>query len=175
MRVSGVEPAQRFRAEGFAIPGANNSPLLAILTLGHQCFELSGIGSDLILRGALTSFSLLTCLMLSGCISTQEMPLAQNVVQIDTQAEGWLFTGQAVPQTMRAAANATLSRGYTKFKFAEAGMAQGAVTTGILAHMAMASEQSPQLMHRLPAIELRSSCSMTMIRKPPTPLSPKIS
>jgi hypothetical protein len=74
----------------------------------------------------------LAAIGLSGCISTQEMPLAQNVVQIDTQAEGWLFTGQAVPQTMRAAANATLSRGYTKFKFAEAGMAQGAVTTGMV-------------------------------------------
>ena len=61
------------------------------------------------------------------------MPLAQNVVRIDTQAEGWLFTGQAVPQTMRAAANATLSRGYTRFKFAEAAIAQGAVTTGAIA------------------------------------------
>jgi hypothetical protein len=67
---------------------------------------------------------------LAGCISTQEMPLAPNVVRIDTQAGGLLFTGQTVPATMRAAANATISRGYTHFKFAEAGVQQGSVVTG---------------------------------------------
>ncbi len=55
------------------------------------------------------------------------------MVRIDTQAQGWLFTGQAVPQTMRSAANATLARGYTHFKFADASMGQGAVTTGAVA------------------------------------------
>jgi hypothetical protein len=70
---------------------------------------------------------------LGGCITTQEMPLAPNMVRIDTQAQGLLFTGQAVPQTMRAAANATLSRGYTHFKFADASLGQGSVTAGAIA------------------------------------------
>ena len=35
-----------------------------------------------------------------------------------------------MPATMRAAANATISRGYTHFKFAEAGVQQGSVVTG---------------------------------------------
>jgi hypothetical protein len=70
--------------------------------------------------------------MLAGCISTQEMPLAPNIVRIDTQAKGWLFTGKTVPQTMRAAANATLERGYTHFKFADAGMNQGSEVAGVV-------------------------------------------
>jgi hypothetical protein len=74
----------------------------------------------------------LVALALTGCITTQEMPLAPNVVRIDTQASGFLFTGQTVPQTMRAAANATLQRGYSHFKFADAGMNQGSVVTGVV-------------------------------------------
>jgi hypothetical protein len=69
---------------------------------------------------------------LAGCVSTQEMPLAPNVVRIDTQAKGLLFTGQTVPQTMRAAANATLTRGYTHFKFADANLQQGSEVTGAI-------------------------------------------
>jgi len=72
----------------------------------------------------------LVALTLAGCISTQEMPLAPNVVRIDTQAAGWLFTGKTVPQTMRAAAKATLDRGYTHFKFADASLQQGSVVAG---------------------------------------------
>ena len=69
---------------------------------------------------------------LGGCISTQELPLSPNVVRLDTQASGLLFTGQTVPQTMRAAATATLNRGYTHFKFADAGMQQGSVVSGVV-------------------------------------------
>jgi hypothetical protein len=75
----------------------------------------------------------LILISMSGCLSTQEMPLAPNVVRIDTQAGGLLFTGQAVPATMRAAANATLTRGYSHFSFAEAGVQQGSVVTGAVA------------------------------------------
>jgi hypothetical protein len=78
------------------------------------------------------ALGMLSGLVLTGCISTQEMPLAPNVVRIDTQARGLLFTGQTVPQTMRTAAKATLDRGYTHFKFAEAGVAQGSVVTGVV-------------------------------------------
>lgn len=60
------------------------------------------------------------------------MPLAPNVVRIDTQSRGLLFTGQTVPQTMRAAANATLQRGYTHFKFADASLQQGSVVAGAI-------------------------------------------
>jgi hypothetical protein len=59
-------------------------------------------------------------LCLGGCITTQTMPLAPNVVRIDTQAGGFLFTGQTVPQTMKAAATATLNAGYSHFKLNDA-------------------------------------------------------
>ena len=74
----------------------------------------------------------LAAVALVGCISTQEMPLAPNMVRIDTQAGGLLFTGQTVPQTMRAAAKATLDRGYTHFRFADASVQQGSVVTGTI-------------------------------------------
>jgi hypothetical protein len=69
-------------------------------------------------------------LALSGCVTTQEMPLAPNVVRIDTQSRGLLFTGQTVPTTMRAAAQATLDRGYSHFKFVDASLSQGSVVAG---------------------------------------------
>jgi hypothetical protein len=69
-------------------------------------------------------------LTLAGCITTQELPLAPNVVRLDTQSKGLLFTGQTVPQTMRAAAKATLDRGYTHFKFEDASLQQGSVVAG---------------------------------------------
>jgi hypothetical protein len=47
------------------------------------------------------------------------MPLAPNVVRIDTQSGGALFVGQTVPATMRQAAQETLNRGYTHFKLAD--------------------------------------------------------
>jgi hypothetical protein len=75
---------------------------------------------------------MLTALALAGCVTTQEMPLAPNVVRIDTQSEGLLFTGQTVPQTMRAAAKATLDRGYTHFKFADASLHQGSMVAGTI-------------------------------------------
>ena len=75
---------------------------------------------------------LLAATMLAGCISTQEMPLAPNVVRIDTQARGLLFTGQTVPTTMRAAAKATLDRGYTHFRFADAALQQGSEVAGVV-------------------------------------------
>jgi hypothetical protein len=72
------------------------------------------------------------CLVLAGCISTQEMPLAPNMVRLDTQSRGLLFTGQTVPQTMRTAALATVNRGYTHFRFADAALQQGSVVTGVV-------------------------------------------
>ena len=74
----------------------------------------------------------LGALTLAGCISTQEMPLAPNVVRLDTQSRGLLFTGQTVPQTMRTAAKATLDRGYTHFKITDAAMGQGSQVAGVV-------------------------------------------
>jgi hypothetical protein len=65
-------------------------------------------------------------LPLGGCITSQTMPLAPNMVQIDTKASGLLFTGQAVPETMRQASKATLEAGYTHFKFQNAATGIGA-------------------------------------------------
>jgi len=62
---------------------------------------------------------------LGGCVSTQEIPLAPNMVRIDTEAGGRLFVGQAVPQTMRRAAEATIARGYTHFRLEQANLSQG--------------------------------------------------
>lgn len=79
----------------------------------------------------LKAVAVLSVLFVGGCISTQELPLAPNVVRLDTQASGLLFTGQTVPQTMRSAATATLNRGYSHFKFADADLQQGSVVAGV--------------------------------------------
>ncbi len=63
--------------------------------------------------------------VVGGCVSTQEMPLAQNAVRLDTHATGALFTGQAVPQTMRRAAELTLQNGYAYFRLDQPEMSQG--------------------------------------------------
>lgn len=69
-------------------------------------------------------------LICAGCGSTQEMPLAPNVVRLDTRASGLLFAGQAAPQTMRRAAEATIRAGYTHFRLEQAQTAQGAQYMG---------------------------------------------
>jgi hypothetical protein len=76
--------------------------------------------------------SLVPCLLLAGCISTQEMPVAPNAVRLDTDAKGFLFTGQTVPQTMRRAAQLCLQGGYTHFTLAQVESQQGAVNTGAI-------------------------------------------
>jgi len=63
--------------------------------------------------------------VVGGCVTTQEMPLAQNVVRLDTHATGAVFTGQAVPQTMRRAAELTLQNGYAYFRLDQPEMSQG--------------------------------------------------
>jgi hypothetical protein len=71
--------------------------------------------------------------MLGGCISTQEMPVAPNQVRLDTDARGFLFTGQTVPQTMRRAAQLCIQGGYTHFTLAQVDSQQGSVNTGAIA------------------------------------------
>jgi hypothetical protein len=69
-------------------------------------------------------------LFAAGCIRTAEMPLAPNVVRLDTQASGLLYTGQAPQQTMRRAAELTLQNGYTHFRIEQAQMSQGSQFAG---------------------------------------------
>ncbi len=70
-------------------------------------------------------------LIVAGCIHTQELALAPNVVRLDTQASGWLFTGQATSQTMRRAAELTLQNGYSHFRFEQAELSQGSQLAGV--------------------------------------------
>ncbi len=77
----------------------------------------------------------LTCaglgLLLGGCIRTQELALAPNVVRLDTQASGMLFAGQASTHTQKRAAQLTLQNGYTHFRFDQAQVSQGSQLTGV--------------------------------------------
>lgn len=61
---------------------------------------------------------------LSACVATQELPLAENVVRLDTRAQGALFVGSASNVTLKRAAEATIARGYTHFRLADAQMGQ---------------------------------------------------
>ena len=85
----------------------------------------------------------------TACVSTQELPLAPNVVQLDTHASGALFTGQATTQTMRRAAELTLQNGYTHFRLENAQMSQGSQLAAVY------STESGTLCDRLRRRDLR--------------------
>jgi hypothetical protein len=67
---------------------------------------------------------------LAACARSEVLPLAPNMVRIDTRAQGLIAQSQAVPQTMRTAAKATLDAGYTHFRFADANLGQGSMYAG---------------------------------------------
>jgi hypothetical protein len=67
----------------------------------------------------------------SGCIHTQEMPLAPNVVRLDTQASGLLFVNQATSATMKRAAEVTIEHGYTHFLLDQGQISQGQQIAGV--------------------------------------------
>ena len=69
-------------------------------------------------------------LSVGGCIHTQEMPLAPNVVRLDTQASGLLFVNQATGATMKRAAETTIEHGYTHFRLDQGQLAQGSQYVG---------------------------------------------
>jgi hypothetical protein len=73
----------------------------------------------------------ISCVFAAGCIHTEEMPLAPNMVRLDTQASGLLFAGQATSQTMRRAAELTLQNGYSHFRLDQAGLSQGSQLAGV--------------------------------------------
>lgn len=68
---------------------------------------------------------------LAGCVTTSEMPLAPNVVRLDTQASGLVFVGAAPAVTMQKAASATISRGYTHFRLEQASTSRGRELVGM--------------------------------------------
>ncbi len=81
------------------------------------------------------AFAAAVSLPLAGCVTTNTTDIAPNVVRLDTDASGALFQGQAGPENMKAAAQATIARGFTCFKFADVQTGQsrefaGMYTTG---------------------------------------------
>jgi|SRR5271165_572641 len=81
--------------------------------------------------GVAAGVAVLLGVCLSGCVSTQELPLAPNVVRLDTHASGALFAGQATGQTMRRAAELTLQNGYTHFRLEDAQLSHGSQFAGV--------------------------------------------
>lgn len=68
---------------------------------------------------------------LTACATTSEMPLAPNMVRLDTNARGLIFTSAAGAITMKKAAEATVRRGYTHFQLAQASTSQGSQLVGV--------------------------------------------
>jgi hypothetical protein len=55
----------------------------------------------------------LFCAGLAGCVGTQELPLAPNIVRLDVNEPGALFPSKDM---LRRAAELTLRNGYTAFR-----------------------------------------------------------
>ncbi len=72
--------------------------------------------------------------VLASCATTSEMPLAPNQVRLNTQASGLLFTSSAGAITLKKAAEATIARGYTRFRLDQAETSQGSRLVGIQSH-----------------------------------------
>ena len=69
---------------------------------------------------------------LSACTSTSETPIAPNVVRLDTQASGLLFTGKVGQDTLVKAAQTTIAHGYQYFQFADVSTGQGSQFAGVV-------------------------------------------
>lgn len=75
--------------------------------------------------------AVLLCAALVSCATTNEMVLAPNVVRLDTNASGLIYTSQAGQITMKRAAEATIKRGYTHFRLEQATTSQGSQMVGM--------------------------------------------
>ena len=69
-------------------------------------------------------------LAVAGCVQTQEMPLAANVYRLDSSGSGLIGASRVPTVTLRRAAELTISKGYTHFVLADAGMQSGARQIG---------------------------------------------
>ncbi len=67
---------------------------------------------------------------LAGCVSTQEMPLAPNIVRLDTSAKGAFFVPHAGDLTLQRAAQVTVRNGYEFFRLEQPQMGQGSQYVG---------------------------------------------
>jgi hypothetical protein len=79
---------------------------------------------------AQAAFGAALCVTSVGCVSTQEMQLAPNVVRLDTSAKGQMFVDQAGDATLKRAAEETLKNGYEFFRLEQAQMGQGSQFVG---------------------------------------------
>lgn len=70
---------------------------------------------------------------MAGCVSTNEMEVAPNVVMLQTDAGGLLYRGRSGPEMMKKAAEETISRGYTCFALSGAQMKTGSQYAGSIA------------------------------------------
>lgn len=69
--------------------------------------------------------------VLGACVTTQEMPLAPNVVRLDTHASGLLFANKAGSVTLHRAAELTLQNGFTHFRLEQADISHGSQLAGV--------------------------------------------
>ena len=75
--------------------------------------------------------ALISALALSGCVHTEEMQIAPNIVRIDTRASGALFAGHSGDVVLQRAAKVTLASGYDYFKLSDAQLGQGSQFAGV--------------------------------------------
>jgi hypothetical protein len=75
--------------------------------------------------------AILAALALGACVTTQELPLAPNMVRLDTHAKGLIFAGHAADFTMQRAAQVTIKNGFDYFRLDQAQMSQGSQLAGI--------------------------------------------
>jgi hypothetical protein len=69
---------------------------------------------------------------LVACTTTNETPIAPNVVRLDTSAQGLLFTGHAGDDTLKKAAETTIAHGYQYFRFADVTTGSGSQFGGVI-------------------------------------------
>jgi hypothetical protein len=74
----------------------------------------------------------LAAICMAGCVSTNEMEVAPNVVMLQTDAGGLLYQGRSGPEMMKKAAEATVQRGYTCFALSGAQMKTGSQYAGTI-------------------------------------------
>jgi hypothetical protein len=81
-----------------------------------------------------TLAALFGAVLLASCSTTNEMPLAPNVVRLDTEGRGLIAASSASTDTVKRAAQATLKRGYTHFRLEQASTSQGSRLAGVYAN-----------------------------------------
>ena len=73
---------------------------------------------------------LIFLLALSGCVTTNAVPLRKDLWQINATARGLLFQGQSTPAAIKEAAKLTISNGFTHFILGQPSSNQTSNTVG---------------------------------------------